>query len=223
MHESWRAAARALDCPFTVGEVEGEMAETSGRRGAGPAGGDGGARLFVGVPLDDGFRHALEAHLAGGQGLRTLPGRAVPSRNWHLTLRFLGSTPPALAARLVELLREADLGPPFPLELGGLGAFPRPKRASVLWIGVSLGGPELGLLARTVEAAAREAGFAPEQRPFAAHLTLSRLDPPRDVTDAVTGIPAFGGRMTVGEVVLFRSHLGDGPARYEAVERFPLG
>jgi hypothetical protein len=29
-------------------------------------------------------------------------------------------------------------------------------------------------------------------------------------------------RMPVNEVVLFRSHLGRGPARYEAVARFPL-
>jgi 2'-5' RNA ligase len=35
-------------------------------------------------------------------------------------------------------------------------------------------------------------------------------------------VPAFPGRLDVAEVVLFRSHLGRGGARYEPVERFPL-
>jgi len=34
--------------------------------------------------------------------------------------------------------------------------------------------------------------------------------------------PAFGGRMRVDSFVLFRSHLGGGPPRYEPLERFAL-
>ncbi|HEX5725639.1 MAG TPA: RNA 2',3'-cyclic phosphodiesterase [Longimicrobiaceae bacterium] len=180
------------------------------------------ARLFVGVPLTDAVRQELDAHLRQALGGRSLPGRPVPPANWHLTLKFLGSTDAGQQARLVELLRQAPLGAAFPLEFGGLGAFPKIWRASVLWVGVSQGQPELGALARVLEDAAAEAGFAREQRPFAAHLTLSRIDPPQDATDVVSTVPAFAGRMEVREVVLFRSHLGGGPARYEPLERFPL-
>lgn len=188
-----------------------------------PGSGESAGRLFVGVPLTDAVRGELEAHLHAALGEARLPGRPVPAANWHLTLKFLGTTGREQAARLVERLRAAELGAPFPLGFGGLGAFPKIRRASVLWVGVSQGKPELEGLARRVEDAAERAGFAREQRPFAAHLTLSRIDPPRDLTEVVSSVPAFHGHMEVREVVLFRSHLGGGPVRYEAVERFPLG
>jgi 2'-5' RNA ligase len=38
----------------------------------------------------------------------------------------------------------------------------------------------------------------------------------------VARVPPLGLRMPVRELVIYRSHLGGGPARYEAVEHFPL-
>ena len=58
--------------------------------------------------------------------------------------------------------------------------------------------------------------------PYSPHLTLSRLRPPADVRPLVASTPPFGGRMAVGEFVLFRSHLRSPAPRYEAAERFPL-
>jgi hypothetical protein len=43
------------------------------------------------------------------------------------------------------------------------------------------------------------------------------------VTRVIERVPPLDVGMRVGEVVVFRSHLGGGPARYEAAERFPLG
>lgn len=183
---------------------------------------DGVARLFLGVEPPEGARRALEAHLRDALGGRTLPGRAVAPANWHLTLRFLGETPPERSAALVRALEEADPGPGFTLGFGGLGAFPRPARAAVLWLGVEDGAAALGALAGVAEAAAQRAGFPLETRPFSPHLTLSRIRPPRDVGSIVERVPAFRGRMPVEEMVLFRSHPGPGGVRYEAVERFPL-
>ena len=53
--------------------------------------------------------------------------------------------------------------------------------------------------------------------------SFSRIQPPRDVTRAIAAAPPLDLAMPVGELVVFRSHLGGGPARYEAVERFGLG
>ncbi|HEX8363434.1 MAG TPA: RNA 2',3'-cyclic phosphodiesterase [Longimicrobium sp.] len=178
-------------------------------------------RLFLGVPLDEELRSALAEHLRrafpGG-----IPGRAVVPANWHLTLRFLGDTDAEQHRLLVEALEEAPLGPAFSLELGGLGAFPRARRAGVLWVGVDEGAAELKRVAALAEDAARRAGFPAERKPFSPHLTVSRLNPPRDLEETVAAAPPFGGRMAVGEVVLFRSHLGAGPPRYEAIRRFDL-
>lgn len=182
----------------------------------------GTERLFLAVELPDDARGRLVAHLRDALGARALPGRAVAPASWHLTLRFLGDTPPAQRADVVRAMAEAAPGAAFTLGFGGLGAFPRPARATVLWLGVEEGAEPLGALAAVAEEAARRAGFAAEVRPFSAHLTLSRIRPARDVRPLLERVPPFRERIRVDAVVLFRSHLGPGGARYEAVERFPL-
>ncbi len=180
-------------------------------------------RLFLAVPVSDQVRAELSTHLREALAGERLPGRVVPAENWHLTLRFLGDTESASHDRLLRELRAATLGSPFMLEFGRCGAFPRPARASVLWLGVAQGEVPLRALAAVVEAAVERAGWTPESRPFSPHLTLSRIQPPRDVGALLERIPPFPGRLAVEEVVLYRSHLGGGPVRYEPLERFPLG
>jgi 2'-5' RNA ligase len=192
------------------------MEASGGRQG-------GGERLFLAVELPDDARDRLAVHLRDAPGGGRLPGRAVAPASWHLTLRFLGDTPPDQRAAVVRAMREADPGAGFTLGFGGLGAFPRPARATVLWLGVEEGAERLGALAAVAEDAARRAGFAAEERPFSAHLTLSRIRPAQDVRPLLERVPPFRERIRVDAVVLFRSHLGPGGARYEAVERFPLG
>jgi len=182
---------------------------------------DFAGRLFVGVPLTEGARWTIDEHLR-----RTMPegvpGRAVSAASWHLTLRFLGAARPDQLAAVVRHLRAADLGGAFDVGFGGLGAFPNPRSARVLWIGLTEGVERMQALAAIAEGAARAAGFAPEEKPFRPHLTVSRIQPPRDVTGVIQHVPPLALRMPVEEVVVFRSHLGGGPARYEAVERFRL-
>jgi RNA 2',3'-cyclic 3'-phosphodiesterase len=179
-------------------------------------------RLFVAAPLDDGTRDALDAHLRAALGPAGVPGRPIPPRNWHLTLRFLGDCDAVRGERMVLALEQAIAGARFPVTFGAAGAFPRPQKASVFWIGVDEGADGLTALAAGAEAAARAAGFAAETRPFRPHLTVARLRPPADVDDAVARVPAAGVRMMVDEVVLFRSEPGGGLPRYEPVARFPL-
>jgi 2'-5' RNA ligase len=182
---------------------------------------DSAGRLFVGVALTEGARWTIDEHVRrwAPDGV---PGRPVPAANWHLTLRFLGATSADQLAAIVRYLRAAELGPAFDVEFGGLGAFSRPGSARVLWIGLTDGVERMKALARIAEDAARDAGFAAEEKSFKPHLTLSRIQPPRDVTRAIAGVPPLDLRMPVREVVVFRSHLGGGPARYEAVEPFAL-
>jgi RNA 2',3'-cyclic 3'-phosphodiesterase len=187
-----------------------------------PMSGRTDGRLFVAAPLDDGARDALDAHLRRALGPAGVPGRQVPPRNWHLTLRFLGDCDAAAGERMVRALEDAVSVPPFEVTFGGAGAFPRPRTASVFWIDVDEGADGLAALAAGAEAAARVAGFAADTRPYRPHLTVSRLRPPADVTDAVARVPAARVRMMVGEVVLFRSELGGGAPRYEPVARLPL-
>lgn len=180
-------------------------------------------RLFLAVPLTEEVRHDLAHHLAKALEGKSLPGRPVSPRNWHLTLRFLGDTDRVTYERVLRQVEEADLGPAFRIALGALGAFPRPARATVLWVGIREGEEELRELAARVEEALEGAGIPPEERPFSPHLTLSRIRPHQDVRSLLERVPAPPLRQAVDRVVLYRSHLGGGPARYEELEEFPLG
>jgi 2'-5' RNA ligase len=176
------------------------------------------ARIFVAVPLVDEVRMALADRL----GDLNLPGTVVPPANWHITLRFLGRTDAVTYDRLLATLDEADLGDVFDIELGEMGAFPRPKRATVLWLGVDRGHTRLAEIAAEVKESVEAAGFDPEDRPFRAHLTLSRIRPPVDVSDLIGSFPEVRLRWRCRSIVVYRSHLGRGGARYEPLETFPL-
>jgi 2'-5' RNA ligase len=181
-------------------------------------------RLFLAVPLGPAVRSAVGRYLESATGGGALPGRPVRPEGWHLTLRFLGDTPAEVASRLRAGLLAADLGPAFSLRLSGLGAFPSPSRARVLWLGVEdgPGADALAALAERVEAVVESAGLPADDRPFRGHLTLSRLVPPEDVRPLVAEAGVAALAVAVEAVVLYRSHLGRGPARYEVAERFPL-
>ena len=66
-------------------------------------------------------------------------------------------------------------------------------------------------------------GFIAETKPFKPHLTLSRIDPPVSVAPLIEAKPRFGGSMIVDSLVVYRSRLGTGPARYEEIETITLG
>ncbi len=128
----------------------------------------------------------------------------VPDLRWtrseqrHLTLRFFGAVPDAdaVAEFVADAVRARE---PFTLSLGGGGAFADPRRASVLWLGVRQGRDELSALATSVG--------APEDRPYVAHLTLARVNKPRDVRPVIDAVDVCGESdpWTVDEVVLFDS------------------
>jgi RNA 2',3'-cyclic 3'-phosphodiesterase len=178
-------------------------------------------RLFLAIPLTDEARHAIVHHLKSHLA-HPLPGRPVRPELWHLTLRFLGEVDEVGSDRVVREVDAADLGPAFEVRWSTLGAFPRPRRANVLWLGVDRGEAEASRLAAMVEEALEGAGFDPEDRPFRSHLTLSRIRPDQDVTATLDAVPALGMTMPVARVVLYRSHLGPGGPRYEELEEFPL-
>ncbi len=181
----------------------------------------GRKRLFLAVALDQETSNLLGSHLAAN-GLESWPGRLVPPENWHITLRFLGWTSDLQRDQILRSLDERPLGTPFRIRFGGLGGFPKVRRATVTWIAVTVGGDELTDLAAACDDAAQAAGFESEERPFHAHLTLSRVRPPVDLRDRVEAFAPFDVAMPVNAITLFESHLSSGGARYEAIDRIPL-
>lgn len=178
-------------------------------------------RLFLAVALDDDTRHAL-ASFVSAPSAAPIPGRRVPPPNWHLTLRFLGrSTSLQQDMVMARLDQELDQGP-FTVGFGGLGAFPYPQKATVVWLAIAHGGEELEELAVACERAAVASGYDPEERPYHPHLSLARVRPPQDLAAMIDEYPKFPGRLTVDSVVLYESITGSSGARYTELERVTL-
>ena len=109
--------------------------------------------------------------------------RTVAADQLHVTMRFLGDVSPAQIDELricMDLAVEGES--PFTAELAGLGAFPDSRRPSVVWAGLMDGG-KLNHVSSKLETVLEQAGFAPPDKPFHAHLTLARIRRPRGRRD----------------------------------------
>ena len=181
-------------------------------------------RCFVAVPLDEALRSALAGAVAGlraGHQELDAGWRWSQPDQWHITLAFLGATSPASRNQLEDALRRVATGcHAFWLPTGGLGVFPTPRAARVLWYGVD--DPE-GRLRQLAEELRRE--ISPDApASFHPHVTLGRARHRHGspVADLLRSARMPAGRLRVDQAVLFRSHLGGGPARYEALAVTPL-
>jgi 2'-5' RNA ligase len=146
----------------------------------------------------------------------------------HLTLKFLADVPdPTLSRLRTALAAVAIRHARFTLVACGVGGFPSRARPRVLWAGLTEGMREVGRLAADVERACEPLGFPLESRPFRGHLTIGRVRAPRGIGRIVAAMDRFEsavfGRWTVGEIVLYRSHLhGSAGSTYEPLGQFAL-
>lgn len=173
-------------------------------------------RVFVAAPIPPEVRFALAEQVAE----MSIPGRVAPAENWHVTLRFLDAIDRVTYERYLSELERVGEQFSFPASLHGFGAFPKPRKATVFWAGIGRGAGELTLLNELAEEAAVASGLLPEERPFHPHLTLARIRPPVDVRDLVEEDLDLSWRCD--RVVVYRSHLGRGPARYEPLDSVNL-
>ncbi|NJD69301.1 MAG: RNA 2',3'-cyclic phosphodiesterase, partial [candidate division NC10 bacterium] len=172
----------------------------------------------------------LKAALAGVQD-RLKATRAdvgwVRPENLHLTLKFLGQVEEDRFGAIGEAVAAAAAGcGPVHLVFQGLGAFPSPRSARVVWIGLSHGAETLAALQARIEAGLEPLGYAREARLFTAHLTLGRVRGPghreqlaRALTEA-TAEPL--GEMVLHRIELMKSDLSPSGARDTILHSFPL-
>ncbi|NIR43663.1 MAG: RNA 2',3'-cyclic phosphodiesterase, partial [Gemmatimonadetes bacterium] len=65
------------------------------------------------------------------------PVRWLPRENVHLTLKFLGEVAEEQVGAVTAAVADAVAGlPSFDMTVRGFGAFPSPKRPSVVWAGI---------------------------------------------------------------------------------------
>lgn len=205
----------------------------SGRgRWVDPFAGMPGRRLFVAVPLPGDAVGAVAGIVdevrdqALPDGMRDV--RWVRLDGLHLTLRFLGPTPPERIEPTAMAVRAAaNESGPLRLTIAGAGTFPPGARPRTLWLGLGDGLEALAALATTTDRALRAAGWSFDDRPLRPHLTLARSDGlPAGPLVAARLVTAIADRSIVAEidrVGLFESVTGGGPARYVPIDEVPLG
>ena len=109
-------------------------------------------------------------HVRAGKILRPGDGRRVAAKNIHLTLAFLGSVDVAFRG-CAEATAAAIGARAFTLTLEQIGCW---SRTGILWAGPVRVPEALLFLVQELTAGLASCGYAPERRPYAAHLTLAR-------------------------------------------------
>jgi 2'-5' RNA ligase len=153
--------------------------------------------------------------------LEGVPVRWVQVDNIHLTLKFLGDVSLANIDMLKKILQtEVEGHRAFEISVGGLGAFPTPRRPRVVWVGVEAPA-DLSAVQNGVENAMSLLGYAREDRPFSPHLTLGRVSrnagtqDERQIGEAIEAAKlGFLGVARVNEVHLYKSDLNPNGAVY---------
>ena len=152
-------------------------------------------------------------HALAGRTLRPGDGRCVAAENIHLTLAFLGSVDAAFrdcAEQAAAAIRASALT--LTLELIGCWS-----HTGILWAGPVRVPEPLSLLVQELTAGLASCGYAPERRPYAAHLTLARkvrrCAPPAAIEALAWEVRRF---------CLVRSRLDAKGAHYEMVREWEL-
>lgn len=185
-------------------------------------------RAFIAIELPEEVKKKL-TELETRLRTKKYPARWVIPENIHLTLKFLGDISINSIPDIREVMEEAVLySAPFKLGVSGVGVFPDMRRIQIIWAGVNGDLSSLTELQKKLDTGLEKLGFAPESRPFTAHLTLARM---RD--EASPGERENAGKIIestqleavefpVGEINLVKSELKrEGPV-YTRVLSVPL-
>ena len=181
-------------------------------------------RLFVALDIPEDVRDALAKLSRQLRELSSSP-RWVRIEGAHITLKFIGETPPDQAERIRSALGDARASGPIELQFAGLGFFPNPRRPRVLWEGVTAGAA-LRELAASIETQLEPLGIPREARDFSPHITLARFDSPKGL-DAIRaaveklGAPEFG-RTAAREFHLYQSVLKRRGAEYTRLASYRI-
>jgi 2'-5' RNA ligase len=183
-------------------------------------------RAFVAVLIDDDLRNNISR--VQNEVRKLAPDvKWVAPENLHVTLKFLGNvTEEALPKVFAAVEKAAQSIPAFDLSVTGLGAFPSPQRARVVWVGIEKGRDELIELAEAVESELVSAGFEREEKAFKAHITIgrARMDRPlKGLAEGFARIDASNlGSMRVSDIAVMQSDLKPGGPVYSAMKIVPL-
>ncbi len=149
----------------------------------------------------------------------------VRPANLHLTLKFLGDIREAIVPKLaVALEKVVAKCHPISLSLKDVGTFGG-RTPRVVWVGLEGEMESLADMAKAVDRAASEFGFARAKKRFAAHLTIARVRGPKGTERLVEeagriSLPADS--FFLDRMILMKSTLSPRGSIYEPLAEFTL-
>ena len=184
-------------------------------------------RTFIGVAVDAAIRAAAKSmqQTLARSGAEV---KWVEEENLHVTLLFLGEIDDGdLVSACRAASKAAEKEPPFNLRVGGVGAFPTPRRPKVLWGGITDGAEALlRLHAAIAEPLLALGAYRQEERGYTPHLTLGRTKGEEDSNLLALELPKHlswsAGQTPVEEVLVYRSELRRDGVEYTVLGRSPL-
>lgn len=176
-------------------------------------------RIFVGIELTERQRAAAECMARCAR--KSMPGKYVEPRNYHVTIAYIGETDEAVrdrAMRALEAAARASAGAAPWCALSAAGFFRRADKA-ILYCGVR---EEPGLLktAQCVREALSEDGVPFDPTPFVPHITLGRNV--RIDERTLAGLIPEACETEIAALTLFESARVDGVLRYTPLYRAPV-
>jgi 2'-5' RNA ligase len=130
-------------------------------------------RTFIAVDVSAGAIAKLQNEIMSAAGWSTRDVKPVEAQNFHFTLIFLGEKNDDDVGRIKDKMAQVQFEP-FTLTYTGVGAFPKPASARVVWVGVDQqGGQKLAALAGEVVTKMGELGFSADKA-FSPHMTILR-------------------------------------------------
>ena len=127
-------------------------------------------RIFIAVNFPDEVKDALCGDMASLRA-RSVNGNFSLRENLHLTLAFLGEVHPRRVADIRRVM-DSVVCPATDAGISGFGSFGRGDER-LLWRGLRLN-PSVRTMRDHLIAGLKEAGFAPDDKPFKPHITIAR-------------------------------------------------
>jgi len=181
-------------------------------------------RIFTAIDISDEARRKISEYIEDLRGefsdLRVGWERA---EKLHLTLKFLGDIDEMRLKSLFEAVEEtAGQLLNFKLQISGTGAFPSPRNARILWLGVRDERGSLPRLNEILETECERKGFEKERRNFKPHLTIARLrEPPqsKELVGKHLRNDFASIEFEVSEIVIYESQLQKSGSIYSIVSK----
>ncbi len=184
-------------------------------------------RLFVAVDMDEAVIKRLSQVQDTLRQSVKLPSGSVSwvrPEQMHLTLKFLGPVEDADVPRVCAMVQETAVRyEAFEAVCKGVGVFGSPAR--VVWAGVD-GGATLKKMQHELDDRFTKAGWAAENRAFAAHLTLCRVKSAAAGAALAAATAPFAeevfGNVWVDSVAVYESRLHTSRPEYLAISRVAM-